>query len=69
LNPQNIPNLTINHYYYQHVNLMLEIIAFRVTNFSFTTRITFLTIINSLFVHNEQNERVNLLKYPQIYIK
>lgn len=48
---------------------MLEIIAFRVTNFSFTARSTFLTIINSHFSDNEQIKNVNLLKYPQIYIK
>ncbi len=55
---------------YQHVNVMLEIVAFRLNKISFNFRISFISNINSLYATSAQRTEVShLLRHPQIYIK
>ena len=49
------PNQTVQNaqfsYFYQQMNLLIEMITFRLKQLSFTHRATFLILINSLYTH------------------
>jgi hypothetical protein len=64
----------------QQINLLIEIICFRLKRLSFTHRTHFLLLLNSLFTSNQGNQTLNpnqqqsnqptnFIKHPQIYIK
>jgi len=86
--PQNLPqissfqqqqqqNQNINTvqtiFLYQQLNMLIELIAFRLKHLSFTHRTTFLVFLNSLFIppqlQQQQQYQMNYIKHPQIYFK
>jgi len=53
---------------HQQLNLLIEMIAFRLKNLSFTHRTTFLYFLNNLF-SSQQQTPISYIKHPQIYLK
>lgn len=56
---------------YQQLNLLIELIAFRLKHLSFTHRTTFLFLLNTLFMPQHQLQQqqhpMNYIKHSQIY--
>jgi len=78
-NNQPISNTIQTTFLYQQVNLIIELICFRLKHLSFTHRATFLFLLNSLFNSNSQlsssnpnqtsrPDQMNFIRHPQIYI-
>lgn len=71
--PQN-PNIIQTTFLHQQLNLLIELIAFRLKHLSFTHRTTFLVLLNNLFIPQQQQTQqqqppINYIKHPQIYYK
>ena len=66
--PTQAPNTIQTTFLYQQLNLLIELIGFRLKHFSFTHRTTFLVLLNSLFIPQQQ-QHMNYIKHPQIYLK
>jgi mediator of RNA polymerase II transcription subunit 23 len=64
---------------FQQMNLLIELIAFRLKHLSFTHRTNFLSSLNNLFTQSiqqqaqaqqtqqQQQQQINFIKHPQIY--
>ena len=68
--PQNT-NTIQTTFLYQQLNLLIELIAFRLKHLSFTHRTTFLFLLNSLFIPQQlqQQHHMSYIKHPQVYFK
>lgn len=70
--PNNFNSSLQATFLYQQVNLLIELIGFRLKHLSFTHRTTFLYLLNNLFSNQNQqprNDQINFIRHPQIYIK
>jgi hypothetical protein len=79
--PANLGASTQLTFLHQQLNLLIEIISFRLKHLTFTHRTTFLTMLNNLFNFKQQqqpqqqpqqaqlrNEQINYIKHPVIYV-